>query len=33
MEEESFEVLNAAEIEHYILSLRPSPIDELGTEL
>lgn len=33
MEEESFEVLNAAEIEHYILSLRPTKIDELGTEL
>ncbi|KAJ1519303.1 hypothetical protein ONE63_004602 [Megalurothrips usitatus] len=32
MEDQSFEVLNAGEIEQYILSLRPSKIDELGTE-
>ncbi|XP_034247068.1 zinc finger MYND domain-containing protein 10 isoform X2 [Thrips palmi] len=32
MDEDTFDVLNAAEIEHYVLSLRPSKIDELGTE-
>lgn len=32
MEEQSFEVLNALEIEQYILSLRSSKIDELGME-